>query len=53
LSPNIGGAKIAESKIKRYLTVITIDYMDLYKKKKTGVLHLNSGLLKTLLRPSS
>jgi hypothetical protein len=46
-SPNIGGAEIAKNKIKWYSTVITIDYIDL-KKKKTRVLHLNSGVLKTL-----
>jgi hypothetical protein len=49
-SPNIGRAEIAENKIKWYLTVITIDHID---QKKTGVLHLRSGVLKTLLHPFS
>jgi hypothetical protein len=49
LSPNIGGAEIFENKIKWYSTVITMNYIDL--KKKTGVLHLNSGVLKPLLHP--
>jgi hypothetical protein len=46
-----GDTEINENKIKRHSTVITIDYMDL--KTKTGVLHLNSGVLKTLLHSSS
>jgi hypothetical protein len=46
------GAEIAENKIKWYLTVITIDYIDyIISEKKTGVLNFNSGMLKTLLRP--
>jgi hypothetical protein len=44
-----GVAEIAENKIKLYLIVITINYIDL--KKKTRVLHLNSGLLKIILGP--
>jgi hypothetical protein len=32
-SPNIGDAEIAENKIKWYLTVITIDYIDLKKQE--------------------
>jgi hypothetical protein len=48
---DIEGAEIAENKTKWYLTVITIDYMDLNKKKKIGVLHLNLRVLKTLLHP--
>jgi hypothetical protein len=32
--------------------VFNCNYIDL-KNKKTGVLHLNSGVLKTLLRPPS
>jgi hypothetical protein len=34
LEPNIVGAEIAENKIKWYLTIITIDYMDLEKKQE-------------------
>jgi hypothetical protein len=47
---NIEGAQIAENKIKRYSIVITIDCMDL-KKKKTGTLHLNSEALKPYYAP--
>jgi hypothetical protein len=46
LEPKYWRAEIAENKIKWYLTVITIDYIDL---KKTGVLRLNLGVLKALL----
>jgi hypothetical protein len=49
LEPKYWGAEIAESKIEWYFTIITINDIDL--KKKTGVLKLKSGMLKTLLRP--
>jgi hypothetical protein len=33
-SPNIGGAEIAENKIKLYLTIVTLNYIDLKEKKQ-------------------
>jgi hypothetical protein len=40
-SPNIGVTEIAENKMKWYLTVFTIDYIDL--KKKTVIQNLTQG----------
>jgi hypothetical protein len=42
-NPNIGGAEIAENKIKRYLIVITIDYIDLKKKNRSSAFELRDA----------
>jgi hypothetical protein len=50
----VGGAEIAENKIKWYLTVITIDYIYIYiyiSEKKTRVVYSNSEVLKSYCAP--